>query len=146
MSITAWLIVTSSIYIALLLRVLSNLIANAAIQCTPAGGYVTIILKRSNADAVIEVQDTGIGIASHEQKRIFDRFYRVNSDAYGGLRLRSRRTGGSGLGLAIATAIVQAHGGSIQVQSQVGKGSTFIVHLPLTGEPKQLTYLSTDEN
>ncbi|WP_373524827.1 two-component system sensor histidine kinase RppB [Nostoc sp.] len=121
-----------------LLRVLSNLIANA-IQCTPAGGYVTIILKRSNADAVIEVQDTGIGIASHEQKRIFDRFYRVNSD-------RSRRTGGSGLGLAIATAIVQAHGGSIQVQSQVGKGSTFIVHLPLTGEPKQLTYLSTDEN
>ncbi|GBE93749.1 two-component sensor histidine kinase [Fischerella thermalis CCMEE 5330] len=109
-----------------LLRVLSNLIANA-IQYTPAGGYVTVILKRSNGNAVIEVQDTGIGIASHEQKRIFDRFYRVNSD-------RSRRTGGSGLGLAIAQAIVQAHGGSIQVQSQIGKGSTFIVHLPLTDE------------
>lgn len=109
-----------------LLRVLSNLIANA-IQYTPAGGYVTVILKRSNTDAVIEVKDTGIGIASHEQKRIFDRFYRVNSD-------RSRRTGGSGLGLAIAQAIVQAHGGSIQVQSQIGKGSTFIVHLPLTDE------------
>ncbi|MFN6560483.1 MAG: two-component system sensor histidine kinase RppB [Nostoc sp. ChiSLP01] len=109
-----------------LLRVLSNLIANA-IQYTPAGGYVTIILKRSNGHAVIEVQDTGIGIASHEQKRIFDRFYRVDSD-------RSRSTGGSGLGLAIAQAIVQAHRGSIQVQSQVGKGSTFIVQLPLTEE------------
>ncbi|MEH2084961.1 MAG: two-component system sensor histidine kinase RppB [Nostoc sp.] len=113
-----------------LLRVLSNLIANA-IQYTPAGGYVTVILKRSNSYAVIEVQDTGIGIASHEQKRIFDRFYRVNSD-------RSRRTGGSGLGLAIAQAIIQAHRGSIQVQSQVSKGSTFIVHLPLIEERKQL--------
>ncbi|MDZ8032065.1 two-component system sensor histidine kinase RppB [Nostoc sp. DedSLP04] len=121
-----------------LLRVLSNLIANA-IQYTPAGGYVTVILKRTNGHAVIEVQDTGIGIASHEQKWIFDRFYRVNSD-------RSRRTGGSGLGLAIAQAIVQAHGGSIQVQSQVGKGSSFIVHLPLTEKQKQLTCLSTDEN
>ncbi len=109
-----------------LLRVLSNLIANA-IQYTPAGGCVTVILKRSNTDAVIEVKDTGIGIASPEQKRIFERFYRVNSD-------RSRRTGGSGLGLAIAQAIVQAHGGSIQLQSQVGKGSNFIVYLPLTDE------------
>ena len=96
-----------------------------AIQYTPAGGYVAVILKRSNGDAVIEVEDTGIGIAPDEQKLIFDRFHRVNSD-------RSRSTGGSGLGLAIATAIVQAHGGSIQVQSQLGKGSTFIVHLPLT--------------
>ncbi|MBL1202556.1 MAG: two-component sensor histidine kinase [Nostoc sp. GBBB01] len=110
-----------------LLRVLSNLIANA-IQYTPAG-YVNVILKRSNSHAVIEVQDTGIGIALHEQKQIFDRFYRVNSD-------RSRTTGGSGLGLAIAHAIVQAHRGSIQVQSLIGKGSTFIVYLPLTEERK----------
>ena len=107
-----------------ILRLFYNLIANA-IQYTPAGGYVAVILKRSNGDAVIEVEDTGIGIAPDEQKLIFDRFHRVNSD-------RSRSTGGSGLGLAIATAIVQAHGGSIQVQSQLGKGSTFIVHLPLT--------------
>ncbi len=61
-----------------LLRVLSNLIANA-IQYTLAGGYVNVILKRNNGNAVIEVQDTGIGIALGEQKRIFDRFYRVNS-------------------------------------------------------------------
>ncbi len=106
-----------------LLRLLSNLIANA-IKYTRAGGYVTVILKRNNGHAVIEVQDTGIGIAPGEQKRIFNRFYRVNSD-------RSRTTGGSGLGLAIATAIVQAHGGSLCVQSEVGKGSTFIVQLPL---------------
>ncbi|WP_337884435.1 two-component system sensor histidine kinase RppB [Fischerella thermalis] len=121
-----------------LLRLLSNLIANA-IQYTPAGGQIAIILKRSNGDAVIEVQDTGIGIAPHEQEAIFDRFYRVNSD-------RSRRTGGSGLGLAIAQAIAQTHEGSIQVQSQVGKGSTFIVRLPLTKEWKQLTCVSTGEN
>jgi signal transduction histidine kinase len=106
-----------------LLRLLSNLIANA-IKYTTAGGYVNVILKCNNGYAVIEVQDTGIGIAPGEQKRIFNRFYRVNSD-------RSRTTGGSGLGLAIATAIVQAHKGSLHVQSEVGKGSTFIVQLPL---------------
>ncbi|GAA6618751.1 two-component system sensor histidine kinase RppB [Scytonema sp. NUACC26] len=106
-----------------LLRLLSNLIANA-IQYTPGGGYVNIVLKRSNSHAVIEVRDTGIGIVPHEQKRIFHRFYRVNSD-------RSRRTGGSGLGLAIAHAIVQTHRGSLHVQSELGKGSTFIVQLPL---------------
>lgn len=110
-----------------LLRLLSNLIANA-IQYTPTGGYVTVILKRSNNDAVIKILDTGIGIAPNEQNRIFDRFYRVHSD-------RSRSTGGSGLGLALAMAIVQAHKGSIQVQSQLGKGSTFIVRLPLTDTP-----------
>ncbi|MEI2578075.1 two-component system sensor histidine kinase RppB [Scytonema sp. PRP1] len=110
-----------------LLRLLSNLIANA-IKYTTAGGYVTVILKRNNGYAVIEVQDTGIGIAPGEQKRIFNRFYRVNSD-------RSRTTGGSGLGLAIATAIVQSHDGSLHVQSELGKGSTFIVQLPLIVTP-----------
>ena len=65
----------------------------------------------------------GIGIAKPEQKKIFDRFYRVNSD-------RSRQTGGSGLGLAIAQAIANAHWGSIEVESDLGRGSTFIVRLP----------------
>jgi signal transduction histidine kinase len=73
---------------------------------------------------LIQIQDTGIGIAPEEQTQIFDRFYRVNSD-------RSRHTGGSGLGLAIAKAIVQAHHGSIQVQSELGKGSIFTIRLPL---------------
>ncbi|MBW4633032.1 MAG: HAMP domain-containing histidine kinase [Iphinoe sp. HA4291-MV1] len=106
-----------------LYRLLSNLIVNA-IQYTPQGGRVTVILDRSDHHAVIEVQDTGIGIPQQEFSRIFDRFYRVNSD-------RSRSTGGSGLGLAIAQAIVKAHYGSLTVQSELGKGSTFTIRLPL---------------
>jgi two-component system OmpR family sensor kinase len=106
-----------------LYRLVSNLIVNA-IQYTPAGGEVSVVLCCNEHQAVIQVQDTGIGIPKHEQARIFDRFYRVNSD-------RSRHTGGSGLGLAIAKAIVQAHQGSIQVQSELGKGSTFTIRLPL---------------
>ncbi len=106
-----------------LYQLVSNLIINA-IQYTPRGGKVTVSLERSNNYAAIGIQDTGIGIDKLEQKQIFERFYRVNSD-------RSRVTGGSGLGLAIASVIVQAHGGNLQVQSQLGKGSTFTVRLPL---------------
>ncbi len=104
-----------------LYRLVANLITNA-IQYTSPGGKVTVILKREDRYAVIQVQDTGIGIAPQDQSHIFDRFYRVSSD-------RSRATGGSGLGLAIAKAIAQAHQGSIQVQSQLGKGSIFTVRL-----------------
>lgn len=104
-------------------RLFSNLIVNA-LQYTPPGGVVTVILERDESHALIQVQDTGIGIAPADQSRIFDRFYRVSSD-------RSRQTGGSGLGLAIAKAIVQSHHGRIRVQSEVGKGSLFTVQLPL---------------
>ncbi|GAA6618041.1 hypothetical protein NUACC26_038520 [Scytonema sp. NUACC26] len=75
-----------------------------------------------------QVRDSGISIAPHEQKRIFNRFYRMKllpNEA------RSRSTGGSGLGLAIAYAIAQAHKGSLNVQSELGKGSTFTILLPL---------------
>ncbi len=106
-----------------LYQLVSNLIINA-IQYSPKGGQVNVTLERSHNFALISVQDTGIGINEAEQRRIFERFYRVNSD-------RSRNTGGSGLGLAIASVIVQAHKGSLQVQSQLGKGSTFTVRLPL---------------
>lgn len=106
-----------------LYRLISNLIVNA-IQYTPKAGSVTVVLERSDNYAVIQIQDTGIGIAPQEQKRIFDRFYRVNSD-------RSRGTGGSGLGLAIAAAIVQTHHGNLQVQSELDKGSIFTIRLPL---------------
>ena len=106
-----------------LYRLVSNLIINA-IQYTPKGGLVSVVLNHSDHQALITIQDTGIGIAAEEQTLIFDRFYRVNSD-------RSRNTGGSGLGLAIAQAIVQAHHGSLQVQSELGQGSIFTIKLPL---------------
>jgi signal transduction histidine kinase len=106
-----------------LYRLLANLITNA-IQHTSATGTVTVSLDRDDHQVVIQVQDTGVGIAPDEQPRIFDRFYRVQSD-------RSRATGGSGLGLAIAKAIVQFHQGNLQVLSELGKGSIFTVHLPL---------------
>lgn len=110
-----------------LYRLFSNLIVNA-IQYTTAGGKVTVCLDRNEYYAVIQVQDTGIGIPQPELTRIFDRFYRVNSD-------RSRSTGGSGLGLAIAQAIVQTHHGSLEVHSELGKGSTFTVNLPFDIRP-----------
>lgn len=106
-----------------LYRLVTNLIMNA-IQYTPSDGQVCVVLLKKDQEGIIQVRDTGIGIASEDQQRIFDRFYRVSSD-------RSRKTGGSGLGLAIAQAIVQQHQGSIQVQSVVGHGSVFAVRLPL---------------
>jgi signal transduction histidine kinase len=105
----------------------SNLIINA-IQYTPKGGTVTVILDRRDHDGVIQVKDTGIGIAQKDQGRIFDRFYRVSSD-------RARQTGGSGLGLAIAKAIAIAHQGSLKVESQLGVGSTFTLNFPLRVAP-----------
>jgi two-component system OmpR family sensor kinase len=112
-----------------LYRLVSNLMVNA-IQHTPIGEKVRVVLDRSDHHALIQIQDTGIGIAPEEQARIFERFYRVSS-------ARSRSTGGSGLGLAIARAIVQAHHGSLQVQSELGKGSTFTIRLPLEVTPSE---------
>ncbi|NJK40722.1 MAG: two-component sensor histidine kinase [Acaryochloridaceae cyanobacterium SU_2_1] len=107
---------------AQLYRLVFNLVINA-LQHTPEGGTVTLLLNEQDQQAVIQVQDTGVGIVPEYQAKIFDRFYRVDSD-------RSRQTGGSGLGLAIADAIAQTHKGKIQIRSQVGQGSTFIVSLP----------------
>ncbi|PSO90448.1 MAG: hypothetical protein BRC46_13460 [Cyanobacteria bacterium QS_6_48_18] len=107
----------------LLYRLVTNLVTNG-IQYTAADGKVNLTLDRYQQEALIAIQDTGIGIAPKQQTRIFDRFYRVNSD-------RSRITGGFGLGLPIAAAIAQAHQGSIHLQSQPGKGTTFTIRLPL---------------
>ena len=114
-----------------LYRLLLNVVGNA-LEYTPQGGSITIRLAPHDGRrgpvsdhryALIEVEDTGIGIAPPDQAKIFDRFYRVNPD-------RSRHTGGSGLGLAIARAIAQTHGGDIQVKSEVDKGSCFTIQLP----------------
>ncbi len=105
-----------------LYRLALNVVSNA-LQHTPAEGKVIMRLRQTDRQAIITVQDTGIGIAPEDQAYIFDRFYRVNKD-------RSRRSGGAGLGLAIVKAIAQAHSGDIQVQSQVDQGSTFTITLP----------------
>jgi signal transduction histidine kinase len=106
-----------------LYRMVSNLIMNG-IQYTPSGGQITVTLTCVEHYVLIQVQDTGIGISPDEQTRIFDRFYRTQSD-------RSRSTGGAGLGLSIVSVIAHAHQGSIKVQSQLGKGSLFTIELPL---------------
>jgi two-component system, OmpR family, Ni(II)-sensor and/or redox sensor kinase NrsS len=106
-----------------LYRLVSNLIANA-IQYTPNNGHVEISLSEEDRNASITVKDTGIGIAPAEQTRIFDRFYRIDSD-------RSSKTGGTGLGLAIVQAIAKKHQANLKVTSQVGKGSLFILKLAI---------------
>lgn len=103
-------------------QLLLNLIDNA-VKFTPAGGVVSLRLLRDGEWAEISVSDTGVGIAPDEQAAIFHRFYRVD---------KSRSTRGHGLGLAICAWIAQAHGGSIGVGSESGKGSTFTVRLPIT--------------
>jgi len=102
-------------------------LSNNAIKATQAGGKVTVTVRSSGNQAIVRVIDTGIGIAPADQQRIFDRFYRVERS-----RTRSRLYGGgSGLGLAIALTIIRAHGGTIDLESELNKGSTFTVRLPL---------------
>lgn len=105
-----------------LYRLVANLVVNA-IQNTLFDGEITLILEEYKKQALIKVVDTGIGISQKEQKLIFNRFYRVN-------KARSNHKQGAGLGLSIVKAIVQTHQGSIQVQSELDKGSIFIVMLP----------------
>lgn len=97
-----------------------------AIKYTPAGGRVTVELRTitgSKPTVSITVQDTGIGIPDEHKKLIFDRFYRID-------KARSREEGGSGIGLSIAKWIVNAHGGTIKVESTPGQGSSFVIQLP----------------
>jgi heavy metal sensor kinase len=100
-----------------------NLLDNA-IRYTPAPGTVSISLRREGQMAVVAITDTGVGIPAEDIPFIFERFYRVDKS-------RSRAEGGTGLGLAICRHIAEAHGGKIEVESQVGVGSTFSVWLPL---------------
>lgn len=115
--------VIAEIDIVKLSLALTNLVENA-IKYTPEGGEVTVILQGDLQDAIITVQDTGIGIAKEEQSRIFERFYRTD-------KTRNRETGGTGLGLAITYKTIVMHNGSIVVESEEGKGSIFSVQIPL---------------
>ena len=103
-------------------QVLRNLLANALTH-TPDGGSITVSARESGNQVEVIVSDTGEGIPPGDLPHVFDRFYRVD-------RSRTRDTGGSGLGLTIVKRLVEAHGGTIQVQSEPGKGSRFTFTLP----------------
>ena len=105
--------------------VTSNLVGNA-LKYTPREGEVTVSLSQEGDQALLEVQDSGIGIEARHLDRIFERFYRVDT-------ARSRELGGTGLGLSIVKRVVLAHNGSVSVESIPGRGSTFRVLLPVPG-------------
>ena len=106
-----------------IIQVLTNLISNA-IKFTPPEGCVSIRLNGVNDEFVIQVQDSGMGIPPEALGKIFDRFYRVKRPG--------KTIKGTGLGLAIVKRIIGAHGGRVEVASEVEKGTTFTVHLPIT--------------
>lgn len=112
-----------------LTEVFTNIVENA-IKYNRPQGKVDIDISESQGGAVVVVEDTGIGIPEGETEKIFDRFYRV--DASRGV------TVGSGLGLSIVRTIVEAHGGRVEVKSEVGKGTTFTVHIPVNPEFKNV--------
>jgi signal transduction histidine kinase len=105
--------------LTLLLR---NLVDNA-MRYTRPGGRVDVSLSADDANVMLTVADTGIGIPTRDLPRIFERFYRVD-------RARSRETGGTGLGLSIVKHVVENHGGTVHVTSELGQGTTFVVRLP----------------
>ncbi|MEA3493859.1 MAG: ATP-binding protein [Candidatus Margulisiibacteriota bacterium] len=107
-----------------LIRVLDNLLGNA-IKFTPAKGNITVTLEKIKEDIIISVSDTGIGLDAGETKKIFERFYQVDTSY-------TRSSGGMGMGLSIAREIIEAHNGSIWAESKgAGKGTSLILKLPI---------------
>jgi PAS domain S-box-containing protein len=115
---------------ARLAQLLDNLISNA-IKFTPAGGYVDVLVDASARSTVIEVRDTGYGIAAEDQEQLFERFFRTQAAT-------DKAIAGTGLGLSIAKAIVDAHRGSLEVESAEHHGTTFRVELPAKRVPVDL--------
>lgn len=113
--------------------VVENLLGNA-IKYTPDKGAIELALRRSRGDIIISVKDTGVGISQEVQATIFDKFTRVENEL-------STDVNGSGVGLYLTQQIVELHGGTIEVESEISQGSTFIVHVPIRApqdNPKEL--------
>ena len=103
-------------------RALANLVDNA-LRHTPSGGEVVLCTQRTAEGIVVQVSDTGEGVAPEDLPHVFERFYRADQS-------RSRATGGGGMGLAIVKGIIEAHGGRVAVESRPQRGSTFSFTLP----------------
>ncbi len=106
-------------------QVVANLLSNARTH-TPPGTPVTVAVRREGDEAVIEVEDLGPGMTPEHAARVFERFFRADPS-------RARASGGSGLGLSIVSAIAEAHGGRVEVETNPGHGATFRVRLPVSG-------------
>jgi two-component system phosphate regulon sensor histidine kinase PhoR len=113
---------TARVNAPLLEQAVVNLVDNA-VKYSEAGAKIRVVGSQRPGEVVIQVEDEGCGIEAKHLPRLFERFYRVD-------RARSRELGGTGLGLAIVKHIVAAHRGSVRVESAVGRGSTFYLHLP----------------
>ena len=111
-------------------QVVDNLLANVRAH-TPPDAAATVRVRREGAGAVLEIEDRGPGLDAERAAHVFERFYRGDPS-------RSRDHGGAGLGLAIVAAIVQAHGGSVGVESRPGAGTTFRVTLPDRQVPAEI--------
>ncbi|MFO0968849.1 MAG: ATP-binding protein [Gemmataceae bacterium] len=122
-----------------LAQILDNLVDNA-IKYTPAGGKITLRWRAEGQHAILQVEDTGVGIPERDLSRIFERFYRVD-------KARSRELGGTGLGLSIVKHLVHALGGTVAAEGALGAGSVFSIRLPrTTAAPTEGTGAKSESN
>ncbi len=119
---------------ARLRQVVSNLLSNA-LKFTPARGYVRVYLETDGTSAVLRVADSGPGIREDELARVFERFYRG----------RGATAGGSGIGLTVVSELTRAHGGEVTVASELGRGTTFTVRVPLTSSKQRRSFMASSQ-
>jgi signal transduction histidine kinase len=108
-------------------QILTNLFDNA-LRHTPRGGRIRVVAEQTKDGVVVSVADSGSGIPAEHLSRIFERFYRIDPG-------RAREQGGTGLGLAIVKHLVEAHGGRVEAESALGRGTTIRLHLPAVTRP-----------